>query len=106
MIRRAASMNRLTTTGASPSNGSSSKRIDGDSVSARAIATIFFWPPERLRPRRLRNCRTSGKRSNTRWSTPVPAAIEPCRPAATSDWLISKFSATVRSGKMPASSGA
>ena len=47
LIRRAASMNRVTTTGASPSKGSSSSRIDGDSVRARAMATIFFWPPER-----------------------------------------------------------
>ena len=106
LICRAASMNRLTTTGASPSKGSSSKRIEGESVSARAMATIFFWPPERLSPRRLRNCRTSGKRSNTRWSTPRPrrrsSPVARRRPAT---GLISKFSATVRSGKMPASSG-
>ena len=47
LIRFTASMNRLTTTGASPSKGSSSSRMDGERVIARAIATIFFWPPER-----------------------------------------------------------
>ena len=37
-----ASMKRLTTTGASPSNGSSSSSTVGKSVMARVIATIFF----------------------------------------------------------------
>ena len=47
-----ASMKRVTTTGASPSNGSSRSRMPGESVMARPMATIFFWPPERNRPRR------------------------------------------------------
>ena len=52
LIRFTASMNRLTTTGARPSKGSSSRRIEGERVIARPIATIFFWPPERKSPRR------------------------------------------------------
>ena len=43
-----ASMKRVTTTGASPSNGSSSSRTDGESAIARATATIFFWPPREV----------------------------------------------------------
>ena len=50
LICFAASMNRLTTTGASPSKGSSRSRMDGESSMARVMATIFFWPPERLSP--------------------------------------------------------
>ena len=42
LMRLAASMKRLTITGASPSNGSSRSRMDGPRVSARAMPTIFF----------------------------------------------------------------
>src|SRR5262249_3382849 len=77
-----------------------------DSVIARPMATIFFWPPERKSPRRLTNCWISGKRVSTRSSTPLSPAVDAALPALrASDWLIRKFSATVRSGKIPASSG-
>src|SRR5215831_7873240 len=101
LIRWAASMKRLTTTGARPSKGSSRRRMDGPRVRARAMATIFFCPPDRKRPRRAVNVRTSGKSSKTRGSMPPPLCASLARA-----WLIWKFSATVRSGKMPASSGA
>ena len=61
LILRTASMSRVTTLGASPSNGSSSKRMDGASIMARAMATIFFSPPLRWSPRRCKSSRTSGK---------------------------------------------
>src|SRR6184192_1580659 len=54
LIARTASMKRVTTTGARPSNGSSRRRMDGASVIARVIATIFFWPPDRWSRRRAR----------------------------------------------------
>src|SRR5215510_4246049 len=101
LMRWAASMKRLTTTGASPSKGSSRRRTEGPRVRARAMATIFFCPPERKRPRRAVKVRTSGKSSKTRGSIPPPLCA-----SLASAWLIWKFSATVRSGKIPASSGA
>src|SRR5215467_12847866 len=101
LMRWAASMKRLTTTGASPSKGSSRRRIEGPRVRARAMATIFFCPPERKRPRRAVKVRTSGNSSKTRGSIPPPLCASLARA-----WLIWKFSATVRSGKIPASSGA
>src|SRR5215468_3475739 len=101
LMRWAASMKRLTTTGASPSKGSSRRRMEGPRVRARAMATIFFCPPERKRPRRAVKVRTSGNSSKTRGSIPPPLCASLARA-----WLIWKFSATVRSGKIPASSGA
>src|SRR5438876_750537 len=50
LIALTASMRRVTTTGASPSNRSSRSRTEGRGVRARLIATIFFWPPERDLP--------------------------------------------------------
>src|SRR6266446_2465624 len=70
---RTASINRVTTTGARPSNGSSSRRMEGESIMARAMATIFFWPPLRSSPRRWVSCRTSGKTPKTRSSSPPPS---------------------------------
>src|SRR5439155_247550 len=52
---RAASMKRVTTTGARPSKGSSRSRTAGLRAIARVIDTIFFWPPLRWSPRRVRN---------------------------------------------------
>src|SRR5712691_4690116 len=66
LIALTASIKRVTTTGARPSNGSSRSRTEGDSAIARLIATIFFWPPERWSPRRVRNSLTSGKIEKTR----------------------------------------
>jgi hypothetical protein len=65
LTARTASMKRVTTTGASPSKGSSSSSTLGFSVSARVMASIFFWPPERCRPRRVRKVLISGKIENT-----------------------------------------
>ena len=80
--------------------------MEGDSVMARPMATIFFWPPDRKRPRRWVKFAISGKRARTRASMSSPrAAPRPPLAARPSDWLIWKFSATVRSGKIPASSG-
>ena len=101
LMRRAASMKRVTTTGARPSNGSSSSSTEGDSAMARAIATIFFWPPERLRPRRAVRASISGKSPTMRWSAAVASG-----PSGASQRPICRFSSTERSGKMPASSGA
>src|SRR5437870_294371 len=69
LIRLTASVKRVTTTGASPSKGSSSSRIEGDSAIARATAAIFFWPPDRCRPRRSMNALTSGNMPKMRSST-------------------------------------
>ena len=77
--------------------------MEGESVKARPMATIFFWPPDRKSPRRWVKVATSGNSASTRSSIP-PAATGARFPRA-SDWLIWKFSATVRSGKIPASSG-
>ena len=54
-IVRTASMKRVTTTGARPSKGSSRSRTAGLRAIARVIDTIFFWPPLRWSPRRVRN---------------------------------------------------
>jgi len=94
-MARTASMNRVTTTGASPSNGSSSSRTAGWSVSARVIASIFFCPPDRCRPLRVRKALISGKTLKTSGGAALPSHA-----------VIWKFSSTVRSGKMPQSSGA
>jgi hypothetical protein len=101
LILLAASMKRVTTTGASPSNGSSSSSTAGDSAIARAMATIFFWPPDKLRPRRAIRLSSSGKSARMRSSRP-PASP----PRGASQRPIWRFSATLRSGKIPASSGA
>ena len=76
--------------------------MDGASVIARVIATIFFWPPDRWSPRRVMKPFTSGKTENTR-ASPAPAAAAPGRASHAVIW---KFSSTERSGKMPQSSGA
>ena len=76
LIRFTASMKRVTTTGARPSKGSSSSKIDGESVMARPIATIFFWPPDRKSPRRRVKVLISGNRASTRSSIP-PSASRP-----------------------------
>src|SRR6266436_4934174 len=68
LILCTASMSLVTTTGARPSKGSSSSRMEGESIMARAMATIFFWPPLRKRPRLCVSCRTSGNTEKTRSS--------------------------------------
>ncbi len=54
-MTRSVENTRSTIVGASPSDGSSSRRIDGFATSARAIASCCCWPPESAPAWRLRN---------------------------------------------------
>src|SRR2546423_1505542 len=65
LIFRTASISRVTTTGARPSKGSSSRRMAGESIIARAMATILVLPAP------LRPTRTTDSLS--------PTSREPCR---------------------------
>src|SRR6267378_676577 len=77
LILCTASMSLVTTTGARPSKGSSSSRMEGESIMARAMATIFFWPPLRKRPRLCVSCLTSGNTEKTRSSACAACAARP-----------------------------
>src|SRR2546422_6109483 len=107
LILCTASAKRLTTMGARPSNASSSRRTDGPSVMDRAIATIFRPPPLRWSPLRWRSRGSSGKRRYMASRRVFSAAPLPARrDVSASQWPSPRFSATVRSGKIPQSSGA
>src|SRR3984893_2279266 len=89
-----------TMAGESPSKGSSSSSIAGSRASARATESILRSPPlisGPLRARYFRSART------TAWARSIRSAAG--RPPGRVHVEISMFSATVRSGKMPLSSG-
>src|SRR5437868_967082 len=95
LIVMTASRNRLTTTGASPSNASSRISNDGASDIARTIATIFFWPPLKFSPCRPTSGRTSGNTAKTRSSVsptceprPPLTAVQRCAEQNAGDMLV------------------
>src|SRR5881396_1196014 len=87
--------------GASPSKGSSSTSSSGSSARARAIESIFRSPPLSSGPLRPAYRRSIGK---TRKASSMRSVAG--RPPGRVRVAISMFSATVRSPKIPQSSGA
>src|SRR5213593_1179854 len=87
--------------GASPSKGSSSTSSSGSSARARAIESIFRSPPLISGPLRAAYVFSTGKTSYARSMRSAAG-----RPPGRVHVAISMFSATVRSAKIPLSSGA